>query len=139
MIASGPSALGRPAGHHDDATDALRDVVRLPRLGPVLVGDRADPKLPDPAQPEGLEMPQRALGGLDGGVGTGLVGDVGDDRVARVRILADHELVVGIAHEARRLHDRAGRDPAEDLGDGLHGLHVGVDGQLEPAHGSAIR
>ena len=59
---SGAARTPRHDGTITIATDALRDVVRLPGIGPVRVVDRPHPERADRAQPEGLEVPERPLG-----------------------------------------------------------------------------
>src|SRR4029077_19825725 len=60
-------------------------------------------------------------------------------QVGGARILADDQLVARIADQLRRPHRCAPAPAAEDVGDRLHRLAVGLDGELEPAHAGRYR
>ena len=111
----------------------------LPGIDPRCVVDRAHAQRADRAQPERLEVPESALGGLDRPLGVGVLGNVRrhDERCGR--ILARGKLVVRVADEAGRMDRGPGADATEDLGDGFDRFDVGLDAQLEPAHRPRVR
>ncbi len=123
-----------PRRHDEDATDALRDVVLPPGIGPVGVVDLAHSEPADRPKAECLQVPERPLRLVDKAATVARGRDVRRHDERGGRIGASGELVVGIVNEACGLDRRAVRMPAEDLGDGLDGLHIGLDAQLQPAH-----
>ena len=116
--------LGEPGRDDDDPPDPLRDVARLPGFEPVPVIDRGDLQLANRTQPEGLQVPEGALCGIDGHRRLTVVGNVGRHQVWRVKILAHRQLVVRVANQARGPHRGAASEAAEDLADRLDGLVI---------------
>ena len=138
---AGRAPVAAPSRADDEpAADAHHREVRLPCLGPVRLVDDARPQLPDRPQPERLEM-------AEGG------GDLGDGRVRgravpRRQVCPDDRGPARVEPGAEALIDQfeGGLDrratlrrPTEDLADGLDGLDVGLDRQLEPGAGVGAR
>jgi hypothetical protein len=113
----------RPRRTHDEAADAQRGELRLPRLEPVLFLDLLRRKLADRPEPECLEMAKR-------------VPDVIHlrDDLAVVEEVRLHGVVEPAARLDRQIHrDALMPDARQDLAHGLDGLGVDRDRDLKPA------
>ncbi len=130
---------GRPAmappgrSDHEPASDPEDGEVRLPGVGPVLLVDDPGLERTDRAQPEGGEMAERGLGSRHALPGRGRVAgrQVGPDDRRTIRVDPGAKTFL---NELEGGFDRrpAGREPGQDLADGLDGLGVGRHRQLEP-------
>src|SRR5450759_4545129 len=131
---AGERPVAAPRGANDHAPpDSQHREMALPRLGPVFLANEARLQLADGPQSEGLEVAQGSRSSADGGLDVRRIaaGQVSphDRRFGRIHDRA--ESLVGET-EARLDARATGREAGQYLADGLDGLDVGGDRQLNP-------